>query len=52
MTNTDRTSLPPGAAIPPDNPHSRLAVASQNDPNVHHISRRQRLYDPSERRRH
>ena len=38
MTNAHQTSLPPEAAIPPDNPHRRLAVANPDDPNVNHIS--------------
>lgn len=38
MTNTARTSLHPGAAIPPDNPHRELSVASSDDPEARHIS--------------
>jgi len=38
MTNTARTSLQPGAAIPPDNPRRRLSVASSDDPKARHIS--------------
>jgi quercetin dioxygenase-like cupin family protein len=38
MTNAHQTSLPPAAAIPPDNPHRRLAVASPDAANVNHIS--------------
>ena len=37
MTNTALTSLQLGAAIPPDNPHRELSVASSDDPKARHI---------------